>query len=594
VRDRLQTTGDVVDGRADGLTRRALLRAGGGLALGVACGSGWGIGHLARAAALRQPDSLPDPTRAAGQPTDALPFDHVVIVMQENHSFDSYFGMLPLRGQPKADGFTFDAAGMPINSNPFKNGYVVVQHAPSDCRPAGAGSQSWNATHNEVDGGRMDGFANSGVDSLVYWDAGDLPFYYSLATTFCLANRWFSSVPGPTYPNRRFLQAGTAYGLTTTSTSSIFETPPNGTIWDRLDDAGISWKNYYTEVPTTAIIFETLAKRLLFRDNLASIASFYRDCAKGSLPAVSMVDSGVGLDSELAKLLKVPALSALSALSNLRLSSFDEDEEFGDISAGENFTSRVVNAVLRSPQWPRILLVWCYDEHGGVYDHVPPPAAIKPDNIDPVLARGDVIGGYDVYGPRVPAVVVSPYARKGAVTNLVHDHTSILATIEAKWNLPALTRRDANAETLADFLVDSTATFAEPPVLADPSNPDTTQLSCKNGPLTFRIYPSPLKPNGEPHPQPPPLQLEVEHGPYPAGVVVVAIRSVGPTLTDVIVELEHKRRILARTSVASLGAKIQRVVLRRAHPKSGSYTIIVRVQGRVVLVQTEELSRAEV
>jgi phospholipase C len=544
--------------------------------------------------ALRQPDSLPDPTRPAGEPTDALPFDHIVIVMQENHSFDSYFGMLPLRGQPKADGFTLDAGGVPINSNPFKDGYVVVQHAPSDCRPAGSGSQSWNATHDEVDGGRMDGFANSGVDSLVYWDARDLPFYYSLATTFCLANRWFSSVPGPTYPNRRFLQAGTAYGLITTTTSSIFNSPPNGTIWDRLDDAGISWKNYYTEVPTTAIIFETVAKRVLFHNNLASIANFYRDCAKGSLPSVSMVDSGVGLNSELAKLLTVPELSALSALSNLRLSSFDEDEEFGDISAGESFTSRVVNAVLRSPQWPRILLVWCYDEHGGVYDHVPPPAAIKPDNIDPILAPGDVVGRYDVYGPRVPAVVVSPYARAAAVTNLVHDHTSILATIEAKWNLPALTRRDANAQTLADFLVDGAASFPDPPVLSAPGNPDATQLKCKSGPLTYRIYPSPPKPNGEPHPQLPSLQLEVQHGPYPAGVVVIAIRSVGPTLTDVIVELEHERRVLARASVASLGPTLQRVVLRRARPRPGLYTIVVRVGGRVVVVRTEELSRAEV
>ena len=192
--------GDVVDRRAAGLTRRALLRAGAGLALGAVAGGSLDMASVARAAALRTPGSVPDPTRAIGDPTDALPFDHIVILMQENHSFDSYFGMLPLRGQPKADGFTFSASGVPINSNPFKGGYVLVQHAPSDCRPAGAGSQSWNTTHHQVNDGRMDGFAKSGVDSMVYWDQPDLPFYYSLATTFCLAR---SCCPGITAASDR-------------------------------------------------------------------------------------------------------------------------------------------------------------------------------------------------------------------------------------------------------------------------------------------------------------------------------------------------------------------------------------------------------
>jgi phospholipase C len=586
-----------VDRRADGITRRALLRAGGGVALGIALGSGSNLGHLARAADLRAPDSLPDPTRPAGDPTDTLPFDHIVIVMQENHSFDSYFGMLPLRGQPKADGFTFDSSGTPINSNPYKGGYVTVQHAPSDCRPAGYGSQSWNATHNEVDGGQMDGFANAGVDSLVYWDQADVPFYYSLAVTFCLANRWFSSVPGPTYPNRRFLQAATAYGLTQTTLSSVFEGPPNGTIWDRLDHAGISWTNYYTEVPTTAIIFETILKRrvsfsgLFGNGHWASIARFYRDCATGSLPQVSMVDSGVGLSSELAKLINIPVLSGL--VSNVHLSSVDEDEEFGDISGGENFTSQVVNAVLQSPNWPRILLVWCYDEHGGVYDHVPPPAAIPPDPIAPVLNPTDVPGAYDTYGPRVPAVVVSPYSRPGAVTNVVHDHTSILATIAAKWNLPALTYRDANAETLADFLVSGDPSFPDPPVLADPSNLDATQLSCMNGPLMYPVHPSPPTRTSPPSPRRTSVELRIEHGPFLPGVFVLALRAVGPILTDVVVELEFDGRTVAHARLESLGDKAEYVVLRRAHPQPGRYTIIVRAGGRVVLARPEHLSRAE-
>ena len=114
-------------------------------------------------------------------------------------------------------------------------------------------------------------------------------------------------------------------------------------------------------------------------------------------------------------------------------------------------------------------MIYTYDEHGGYYDHVPPPAAIAPDSIPPKLSAGDVPGGYDIYGPRVPAVVVSPYAKPNAVTDVVHDHTSVLATIEAKWNLPALTYRDANAAAVLDFLNLDEAAFLTPPTIRGPS-----------------------------------------------------------------------------------------------------------------------------
>src|SRR5204863_10101485 len=128
--------------------------------------------------------------------------------------------------------------------------------------------------------------------------------------------------------------------------------------------------------------------------------------------------------------------------------------------------------------WPRTLFVWTYDEHGGYYDHVPPPAAVTPDDIPPKLKPTDVRGGYDIYGTRVPAVVVSPYSKPHGVTNVVHDHTSILATIEAKWTLPALTRRDANAASSADFLDPRRPALREPPQLAAASSPTAGVESC--------------------------------------------------------------------------------------------------------------------
>jgi phospholipase C len=126
---------------------------------------------------------------------------------------------------------------------------------------------------------------------------------------------------------------------------------------------------------------------------------------------------------------------------------------------------------MSGPAWRRTLLIWLYDEHGGYYDHVAPPPALLPDLTKPDIGPKDQPGAYNLYGMRVPVVVVSPYARRNDVTNVVHDHTSVLATIEQQWNLPALTFRDANAASVMDFLDTSVMAFAEPPSLVAPANP---------------------------------------------------------------------------------------------------------------------------
>jgi phospholipase C len=206
--------------------------------------------------------------------------------------------------------------------------------------------------------------------------------------------------------------------------------------------------------------------------HLASISQFYDDAAAGRLPAFALVDPDFGGLDVVGGLLPGQPLP-----QKLRAQGQDEENP-QNIRFGEGFVSNVVQAVMGSPAWPRTLLVWLYDEHGGYYDHLPPPSAVLPDGIPPDLQPGDTPGNYGTYGVRVPAVVVSPWAKAGYVSPVVHDHTSILRFLETKWNLPALTYRDANASNLLDFLDFRRPAFADAPSLAAPADAIAADSSC--------------------------------------------------------------------------------------------------------------------
>jgi len=459
-------------------TRRAFLRDAGRLGVATAAlTSGGAMWRAAGALAARErvPDSLPNPRLPAGTVNDALPFDHIVVVMMENHSFDNLLGALPISGQRKADGLTFNRRGEARNGNPGPLGSVYA--FPFKTTEQGAHvTQTWNATHEQIDDGRMDGFVRS-VESdqpMGYWTGAVLPFAYSFAKTFTVANRWFCSAPCQTYPNRRFLMAGTAYGDISTDTESLKDAaPPNGTIFDRLEAYGISWRNYFTDLPQTGIIPTVIEK---YPTNITPIAQFYADCAAGTLPSVSFVDPEFGVLGEVgAPLATLPQLAPIA--EKLETTGGDEEDP-QNLAYGEYWAFRTVSAVLKSPAWPRTLLIYTYDEHGGYYDHVPPPPAIAPDSIPPELTSEDVPGAYNIYGPRVPGIVASPYSKPNGTTNVVHDHTSVLATIEAKWNLPALTHRDANAKTVEDFLdLKAAPRMLEPPALSEPPVPTEAAMT---------------------------------------------------------------------------------------------------------------------
>jgi phospholipase C len=417
--------------------RRSVLRA----SLGVGVGSallGSRLFDLADAAtpASVGPGTRPFPELAAG--TDTIPqIEHIVVLMMENHSFDNYFGLLG-----RGDGFPLDRHGRPRAANPDANDNLVhAFHMPSTCQLANAPSQSWNATHISMNGRRNDGFVRaSGPVAMGYWTPRDLPFYSAMARTFVLCDRWFASAPAQTFPNRRFLLAATASGHVRDDLD-VQIGPPNGTILEQLDQHGITWRNYYVLLATTQLFPNSTRAH---PENVVKIDQFYRDAATGALPAFSLVDPAPFNDSE---------------------------ENPQDIRKGEAFAASVINAVLESPTWPKTLLIWCYDEHGGYYDHVPSPRAVAPDATPPmIMTPPDEPGGYDRYGVRVPAVVVSPRAKRDHVSRTVYDHTSILKTIEVKWNLPALTARDAHANSLLDCLdLKGKPVFLRPPKLPKPA-----------------------------------------------------------------------------------------------------------------------------
>jgi phospholipase C len=423
---------------SDPVTRRTVLKAtAGGAALLATRGLPAWARPIAHPAGLRRPGSLPFPGKPAGTPS--MPeIEHIVVLIMENHSFDNLLGMVPhqIQGRRGVDGFRV-RHGRPVNANPGARGTpVIAQHASSPCQLDGEPSQTWSASHQAWDAGRNDGFVQaSGPIAMRFWDRRDIPFTYSLAQYFPLGERHFASLLGQTFPNRSYFFAGTSSG---TINDTYAPAPPaNGSIFDRLDAHGIDWAVYYQTYPSIVVVpgIATPARSPRIRHS----GGFLSDVAAGRLPRFAFIDPDYTTTSE---------------------------ENPQDIQLGERFIAEVVHALMGARTWKRTALFITYDEHGGYYDHVPPPPAIPPDSIPPMLTSSDTPGAFDRYGFRVPLIVVSPWARPRYVSRAVGDHTSITAFVERKWNLPAMTFRDANAHPMIDHFDFRRPAFETPPKLA--------------------------------------------------------------------------------------------------------------------------------
>ena len=359
------------------------------------------LGELGRVGTALSQTALPSP--------DASGIEHIVVLMMENRSFDHYLGWLP-NADGRQKGLRYvDTAGVAHKTYKLAPEYQGCGHPDPD--------HSYEGGRVEYNGGACDGWLRAGDNdrfAIGYYTQRDLDFFGEAAERWTVADRYFSAIMAPTYPNRIYQHAAQTDRITNTLELSTLPT-----IWDRLPAAGLEGRYYYSDVPFLALWG---AKYLPIA---SSFSDFLADAAAGTLPHVSFVEPRF-----------LGAEFGLSA----------DDHPYADIRNGQAFLNRVYRAVTTSPAWSRTLLVFNYDEWGGFFDHVPPPTAAIPD-ADALAGNEDGLLGF-----RVPCMVVSPFARREHVSSLVLDHTSILRMIEWRWGLEPLTERDATANNLADVL----------------------------------------------------------------------------------------------------------------------------------------------
>jgi phospholipase C len=370
---------------------------------------------------------------------NALPINHILVLMQENRSFDHYFARLKGRNVDRAPRGASNPSA--VDGTP-----IEMFHQRNYCEVADL-DHSWNGSHREWNGGAMDGFAienadpldPSGSRAMGFYRKRDLKFYHALYRTFAMSDRHFCALLGPTFPNRHYLLSGTSAG----HIRNDLQAWTNPSIFELLDGAGVTWKIYASDLAFTLLYPYVTADPT----NIAPIAQFYTDAAAGTLPQVTYIDPKFFGDE----------------------TNQTDEHPPNNVQIGQAFVAGIVQALFQSPHWPDSALFITYDEHGGFYDHVPPPPACVPDATPPNLQAGDVVAAFDRYGFRVPFVVVSPYARKKYVSHIVRDQTSILRFIETRFDLPALTNRDANADPLLELF-----DFAAPPFMTPPELPAAT------------------------------------------------------------------------------------------------------------------------
>ncbi len=410
-----------------------------------------------RAACTFGAGAWPAETLGTEDPVGAdIPIDHVIVIMQENRSFDNYLGRLVAQGYYKDGEVDVPPADW---SNLDNDGGAVVPH-PDDEYCFGV-NHSWGAEHDDYDDGKLDHFVTQnepdGQRTFFYEDDTVIPFYYALASTFSMGDRYFCSALTSTWPNRFYMMAATSFGIGDNSFDTLDTAAnPSPQIFSELAAGGHTWKDY-TDGPHQVEFFPAFGFSHDALSNYADVqCGLFGDLANDTLPDVAYV-----MGDEINE----TSDEGPSALPGI----------------GGALVEAIVRALFASPAWKHTALFITYDENGGMADHVPPVKACPPDNLQPHDGNGNPLpGAFDTTGFRVPFILVSPYAKAHYVSHTVFDHTSVVRFIEARFGLPALTARDANATPPMDMFDFQNPPFLTPPAIAAHTTvPDPILAQCK-------------------------------------------------------------------------------------------------------------------
>lgn len=408
------------------VSRRKFLAGAGATAGALAVGGA----ELAQRASAKESGKLPSPNRSG--------IEHVVLVMMENRSFDHFLGWMPKADGEQAGLRYRDKSGRLHSTHSLAPDYQGCGHPDPD--------HSYEGARVEYDGGSCDGWLKAGSNdaySIGYYKQKDLAFLGQAAPGWTSFDRYFAAIMSETYPNRIYQHAAQTDRIS--NTSDVSKLP---TIWDLLAKQGLTGRYYYSDIPFLALWgakYQPISR---------PVTDFYAECAAGTLPQVSYIDPRFAGEG--------------NGLSN-------DDHPHADIRNGEAFLDKIYKAVTTSPNWSKTLLVINFDEWGGFYDHVPPRKTAIPE-ADKKAGNKDGLRGF-----RVPALVISPWSRRGYVSHKVYDHTSVLKLIEWRWGLPHLSVRDARANNLATALNfkhpnKSVPQYAVPPgPFGAPCSPDTPE-----------------------------------------------------------------------------------------------------------------------
>jgi len=418
------------------------------------------------------------------------PVDNVFVLMLENHSFDNMFAASGIPGLKVANSTNLNTyqsknyyfsspapAAMPTDpGHEFADvleqlcGLTAAQqHKPWTPYPTCVNEgfvSNYATTRTEITSGNPDlppqddwGDVMKGLNTRT-----QLPVLYQLATTFAICDQWYSSLPGPTWPNRFFVHGASSAGWADSPTWQIgkweapgggFTYPSGKSIFDKVSDKGLKWRIYVDPngpvlggVPQVSSL-----KGVTYGINTNSLGGFAQDL-QGPYPySYTFIEPNYG------------------DITDGSYRGGSSQHPMDSVAGGEALIKTVYEAIRNSPAWSRSLLVITYDEHGGFYDSVEPPAAPPPNDGSPndlSINSGGFL--FDRYGVRVPAVIVSPLIPKGVVDPTLYDHASVSSTLNALFGTGFMTQRDTKANNLVHLMSLTQARTDCPTTLNDPSS----------------------------------------------------------------------------------------------------------------------------